>query len=72
MAHLPKRIIRRPAVEQRTGYKKTELYDLIKEGRFPQPVPLGRRAVGWLEHEVDEWIEERIRARDNRRAVAAA
>jgi prophage regulatory protein len=71
MANFPKRILRRPAVERRTGYKKTELYDLIKEDRFPKPVPLGRRAVGWLEHEIDQWIDERIRARDDKLGRAA-
>ena len=28
--------------------------------RFPRPVSLGARAVGWIEAEVDEWIRERI------------
>ncbi len=29
-------------------------------GRFPRPVSLGARAVGWIEAEVDEWMRERI------------
>ena len=32
----------------------------LAEGCFPQPVPLGARAVGWIESEVDNWIRERI------------
>ena len=32
----------------------------LAEGRFPRPVSLGSRAVGWIEAEVDEWIRERI------------
>jgi prophage regulatory protein len=68
----PKRLIRRRAVESRTGYKKSQLYDLVKAGRFPAPVPLGGRAIAWVEAEVDEWIDERIRARNAKRAGVAA
>jgi len=32
----------------------------LAEGRFPRPVALGGRAVGWIETEVDEWVRERI------------
>ena len=34
----------------------------LDEGRFPQPVSLGAREVGWIEAEVDEWMRERIEA----------
>jgi prophage regulatory protein len=50
-------------VLERIGLRTTELYDLIKEGKFPQPVRLGKRAVAWVESEVDGWIQERIQAR---------
>ena len=30
------------------------------QGRFPRPVSLGARAVGWIESELNEWIRERI------------
>ena len=53
-----KRIIRRPAVEDMTGLKRSEIYDRIKAGTFPRQVPLGGNAVGWLEHEIDAWIEQ--------------
>ena len=62
-----RRLIRRPAVLERIGLKTTELYELIKQDRFPRPVPLGRRAVAWLEDEVDAWIEARIQARSAQR-----
>jgi prophage regulatory protein len=61
------RILRRPHVEQRTGLRRSAIYQAIAEGRFPRPVSLGPKAVGWLEHEVDGWVAERIAARDARR-----
>ena len=29
-------------------------------GRFPRVIVLGRRTVGWIESEVEEWIREQI------------
>lgn len=59
------RIIRRGQLPALTGYSIPHLYELISEGRFPKPVPLGRRAVGWLENEIAEWQSQRIAERDS-------
>lgn len=56
-------ILRISKAKERTGLSRTTLYALIKEGKFPAPIPLGARAVGWLESEVDAWIESRVKAR---------
>ena len=39
---------------------RSTIYVRLDQGRFPRPVSLGSRAVGWIEAEVDEWIRERI------------
>jgi len=57
------RIIRLPDLLTKTGFSKTTAYRLIKEAGFPQPISLGGRAVGWVESEIDAWIEERMRER---------
>ena len=54
------RILRRAEVEAKTGFKRAHIYSLIKEGRFPRPLRLGVRAVGWDSVEVDEWIRGRL------------
>jgi len=33
---------------------------MISKGEFPKPISLGARAVGWIEQEVTDWIEQRI------------
>ncbi len=58
----PSRILRLSEVQARTGLSRTTIYEWRVEGRFPQPVGLGARSVGWIEAEVDEWIGERIAA----------
>ena len=32
------------------------------QGTFPKPVSLGGSAVGWLEAEVQQWLQPRIEA----------
>ena len=59
------RILKLKEVLNRTGLGKTSLYALIKNSDFPKQIPLGSRAVGWLENEVDRWILNRIEARNN-------
>ena len=54
------RFLRLPEVLERTGLSRSTIYVRLAEGRFPRPIPLGARAVGWIESEVDEWIRERI------------
>jgi len=55
-------ILRLPEVRRSTGLSRSTIYLRIAEGRFPKPVSLGGRAVGWLEAEVQEWLTRRIEA----------
>jgi prophage regulatory protein len=54
-----RRILRRPEVESKTGFKRAHLYTLMREGRFPKARRLGIRAVGWDSAEIDAWIAQR-------------
>lgn len=56
------RILRRHQVQDVTGLKKSQIYALATTPNFPQRVKLGTRAVGYLEHEVQAWIESRVKA----------
>jgi prophage regulatory protein len=55
-------ILRLPAVKARTGLSRSTIYLRVSEGTFPRPVSLGRRAVGWLEAEIQEWLQRRVEA----------
>jgi len=54
-------ILRRKQVEARTGLSRSTIYLHMKKGVFPKPISLGARAVGWLESEVSEWLDQRIK-----------
>jgi prophage regulatory protein len=60
---MAKRLLRLPAVIDRTGSSTSDIYEGMKKGTFPVSVPIGQRTVGWLESEVEQWIENRIAAR---------
>jgi prophage regulatory protein len=61
-------ILRLPAVKARTGLPRSTIYARIAQGEFPSPVRLGPRTVGWLESEVEDWLQARI---DESRKAAA-
>lgn len=54
-------ILRLPAVTARTGLSRSTIYLRISEGRFPKPVSLGGRAVGWIDSEIQGWLEKQIK-----------
>jgi prophage regulatory protein len=67
------RVLRFPRVKERVGgLSKSWIYQEITEGRFPTPIKLGGRAVGWLESEVDAWLSDRIEQSRRRTEDAAA
>ncbi|QFT86562.1 Prophage CP4-57 regulatory protein (AlpA) [Halomonas sp. THAF12] len=56
-------LLRRPEVLRRCAISNSTLHRLINAGNFPAPVPVGPRAVAWIESEINDWIEERIESR---------
>ena len=57
---MAKKILRLNEVKTRTGLGRSTIYLRIAQGSFPKSIALGERAVGWLESDLDEWINERI------------
>lgn len=57
-----KKILRKKDVRAITGLGDTSLWRLEKLGKFPVRLRLGG-AVGWLEEEIEKWIEERAAER---------
>lgn len=49
--------------EKGVSYSASQLWRLIKSGKFPRQVKIGDKNF-WPEHEIDAFIAERIAARD--------
>lgn len=62
------KILKLPDVMKATALSRSSIYAFVNKGSFPKSVPLGLKAVGWLESEVTAWIAERA----NLRAAAGA
>lgn len=58
-----KKILRKKEVRQITGLSDTTLWRLERDSCFPRRLRLGG-AVGWLEEEVEAWIEEKAAGRE--------
>ena len=51
--------LRLPSVLRRTGLARSTIYRLMAERKFPFPVKLSGRAVGWRRSDLDRWSEAR-------------
>ena len=64
MADQPTRLILRPEVKSRVPYSDVHIWRLEQAGVFPRRVKVGANRVAWVEAEIDQWIAERLAARD--------
>lgn len=56
------RILCLPQVKTATGLSRSSIYAKVKDGQFPRYISLGARSVGWLESEIQAWIDECVKA----------
>jgi prophage regulatory protein len=54
------KVLRLPAVKAKTGLSRSTIYARVAQGTFPAALILGPNTVGWLEAEVEAWIEKQI------------
>jgi len=58
------KILRIKAVKEITGLSRSSIYLMIQRGEFPSNIRLNNyRAVGWLENDIQNWIQTRITSR---------
>jgi len=55
----PTRILRLKEVMATIGLGRAAIYQMQREGKFPRPVKIGVRAVGWIAEDVLAWIARR-------------
>ncbi|MEZ8105838.1 AlpA family transcriptional regulator [Vibrio cortegadensis] len=58
------RFLRLKDVIAATGLSRSTIYKFMDEEVFPKTIPLGGRAVAWLESEIEEWMEQRLALRE--------
>jgi len=60
MAEQLQSFLRLKQVKQLTGLSRSWIYEAIRRGDFPAPIPIGARAVAWTANSIAEWQESRI------------
>lgn len=54
-------LYRLDSVLKRTGGSRSFVYAGIREGSFPKPIKIGKRAVAWTAESIDAWITAKIK-----------
>ncbi|MCM8624395.1 AlpA family transcriptional regulator [Accumulibacter sp.] len=60
MAEQLRSFLRLKQVRAVTGMSRSWIYEAIRRGEFPAPIPLGARAVAWDSASIAAWQAARI------------
>jgi prophage regulatory protein len=55
------KLLRFPAVRERTGLSRSTIWRLERRGEFPKHHRISPNVVAWVEEDVAEWIERRVK-----------
>lgn len=64
-----KKILRLKAVQDSTGLSRSTIYLMMRAGVFPKSISLGLRSVGWLEADIQSWIDSRVSSSQSQEAA---
>ena len=57
----PSVVLRLKDVQRRVRLSRSTIYSRLADADFPRPIKLGPRAIGWLDADIEGWIESRSR-----------
>lgn len=67
---MTEKILKLSEVKLITGLSASSIYRGVSAGTFPPQIKLSERSSGWLNSEVNHWLQERIEASRNDSEVA--
>lgn len=53
------KIIKQPELIKALGISRGTLFNMRKEGKIPAPRKISSRCVGWLQSDIDKWLQSR-------------
>jgi prophage regulatory protein len=56
------KLLRFPAVRERTGLSRSTIWRLERQGAFPRHHRISANAVAWVEHDIASWIRSKVTA----------
>jgi prophage regulatory protein len=54
------KLLRFPAVRERTGLSRSTIWRLERRGAFPRHHRISANAVAWLEDDIADWIRSKV------------
>jgi prophage regulatory protein len=60
----PRRTLRIRRASEKTGLAESTIWRLAQRGQFPAPIKLSPGCTAWFEHEIDDWLSAKARARE--------
>jgi prophage regulatory protein len=54
------KLLRRYEVEDQVALKRSAIYALMSENKFPKPLKVAGRAVRWRQSDIAAWISEQV------------
>ncbi len=70
--HAADRALRLSEVCHRLGMSRTTLWRLMRDGKFPKPIPVSQRVFVWMESDIAAYIESQRRNKVNAATQACA
>jgi len=55
-----KKFLRLPSVSEKVGLSRSQIYKLIQQGEFPEPIKLGPKISVWIEEKLEAWMDAKI------------
>ncbi len=62
-------LLTRRQVEALCRLSTSSIYSFMRDGLFPEPIRVGRRAVRWYASEINAWLATRPRATGDLRSA---
>lgn len=54
------RFIRMSELKDKVALSRSQIYRLIQQGEFPEPIKLGKKISVWTDSEVEEWMSSKL------------
>ena len=55
-----RKFLRLPSVSKKVGLSRSQIYKLIQQGEFPEPIKLGPKISVWIEEKLEAWMDAKI------------
>ena len=55
-----RKFLRLPSVIDKVGLSRSQIYKLIQQGAFPEPVKIGPKISVWIEEKLEVWMDAQV------------